>query len=65
MRGIDSRLSLLGKDGLKKIFAASLEILESTGMKIGHPGLLDALESSGAAVNRETSVVRFPPDLLE
>ena len=56
---------MLSAVDLERVHAASLEILESIGMVIEHETAEDILEAAGAVVDRQSHVVRFPPDLVE
>ena len=49
---------------LEKIHQASLKILETTGVSVGHDGVLDRLAGTDARVDRATQVVRFPAAMV-
>ncbi len=61
---MNTHLNLLTAAELDKIFEASLEILETTGMKIDDKMFLNALENKGAVVDYSKSIVKFPRSLL-
>jgi len=65
MRDFSDDIRLFSDDELEQLHQASLEILADPGMKIMAPALLAALERHGASVDHATSVVRFPPALVE
>ena len=56
----------LTPDGIAAIHAASLTILEKTGMtyESGLADILDMLDAAGAMVDRETRRIRFPRELI-
>ena len=58
-------LRLLAREDLERIHQAALRILDEVGMIIDLPAALDILEGAGARVNRATSRVTFPPELVE
>ena len=58
-------LRVLARDDLERIHHTALRILDEVGMLIELPAALDILEGAGARVDRATSRVTFPPDLVE
>jgi trimethylamine--corrinoid protein Co-methyltransferase len=58
-------LRVLSSEEMGRIHDASLHILERTGMLIDHRGARDILRESGAEVDDDTGVVKFPPTLVE
>lgn len=58
-------MRLLSKEGLQKIHEQSLEILEKMGMNINHQQSLDVLGEAGAHVEKDSTRVRFPRELVE
>jgi trimethylamine--corrinoid protein Co-methyltransferase len=58
-------LSVLSQQDIERIHAATLDILEVSGVEIGSPRLLEFLQDKGLPVNRESRVVRFPRDRVE
>ncbi len=56
--------TLLSKSDIKNIHKASIEILETIGMKINNKKLLKILELKGASVDYTNSIVKFPAKLL-
>ena len=65
MTELNSYMSLLSETEIKRIHAASIEILGNIGMKFDDDKLLAALEKKGAAVDHAESIVKFPSELLE
>jgi trimethylamine--corrinoid protein Co-methyltransferase len=56
-------LKVLGNDQIEKIHAATLEVLERTGVRITHPKALDLMEGAGANVDGDR--VRIPARMVE
>ena len=52
-------------DDIPSIIDASIAILEKTGVKIEHDGLLSKLAEHGAIITREEMRVRFPKQMTE
>lgn len=50
---------------LEKIHQASLNILEQTGIWVGHETVLDHLAGTAARVDRKTSIVKFPAAMVQ
>ncbi len=65
MASLSKPLSILSLEEMEQIHAAALEILETNGMKIDSTRALDYLENAGCAVDRNTSVVKFPAGLVQ
>ena len=65
MKRIDSKIEILSKDEIVQIHQATLEVLETVGCRLPQPRILDMLESRGATVDRETSIVKLPAALVE
>ncbi|MGI6709323.1 MAG: trimethylamine methyltransferase family protein [Dethiobacteria bacterium] len=59
-----NKLDLLTPEEASRIHEASLYILEHTGVLMPHPRARE-LEAKGARVDRNSGLVRFPPDLVE
>jgi trimethylamine--corrinoid protein Co-methyltransferase len=59
------RLELLSPDDVRQIHEATLDVIESVGVKYHSQKALDILEASGANVDRETTVARIPAELVE
>ncbi|MFQ5773480.1 MAG: trimethylamine methyltransferase family protein [Kiloniellaceae bacterium] len=57
-------LEVLSADQVEEIHEASLRILEEIGIEFLSDGALDLLEKSGAAVDRDTGIVRFERGLI-
>lgn len=55
----------LSEDEIERIHNDSLEILWERGMKVQHPKALEILEDAGAKIDRDMSVVHYPPELIE
>ena len=60
----NSYMSLLSESEIKKIHAASIKILGTTGMMFDDERILKALEAKGAVVDYAKSIVKFPEKLL-
>jgi len=58
-------VAVLPEGDLERIHAATLEVLEETGVTIGAGTLLARLGSAGADLDGETGRVRFPASLVE
>jgi trimethylamine--corrinoid protein Co-methyltransferase len=58
-------LNILTGDELDDIHLGTLEILEKTGIFVENDEALDLFESGGAAVNRQSKMVKIPPYLVE
>ncbi len=57
-------LNSLTRDDLEQIHAATLEVLQSTGIYVDHPEALSILGKGGCWVNEKTKMVRFPHHLV-
>lgn len=58
-------LNILSEEDVKQIHAATLDIIESVGIKFPSPKALDLWIEHGALVDRETSVVKIPGKKIE
>jgi len=58
-------LDKLPPDGLDDIHEASLRLLEDVGIQVDYDEALDLLAQNGCDVDRDSNIVRFPPDLVE
>jgi trimethylamine--corrinoid protein Co-methyltransferase len=56
---------LVDKDGFKRIHEASLDILETVGIRIYSQAALELLKEHGARVDKEKMVARIPRDLVQ
>ncbi len=59
------KLELVSADDIRRIHEATLDVLESVGVKFHSQKALDVLEASGVAVDRETTVARIPAAVVE
>jgi len=59
------RVDVLSRADIEQIHAATLEVIETVGVKFPLPEALDILESHGAEVDRATCVARIPAAVLE
>ena len=57
------RISFLSRNDIEDIHAASLEVLEGTGVLVKNPNAVELLERAGCRV--EAQVVHIPPSLVE
>lgn len=58
------RLDILSPEDIDKIHSATLEILETVGVKFPSEKAMDIFEANGAKVDRSTSVVKIPAQLV-
>lgn len=58
-------LRILSHDDLERIYDAALRVLDEVGLLIELPAALDTLEAAGARVDRQTSRVYYPRELVE
>lgn len=58
------QLRFLSDEQLDALQQATLQVLEETGVQFPSPRALDLFEQHGADVNRETSIVKLPRDLV-
>ena len=58
-------LNILTPADVEKIHAATLEIIEKTGIRFPSHRALDILESHGAVVDRQTQIARIPGPVVE
>ena len=65
MRSGGLSLNVFSDDEFKDIHLATLEVLEQTGVFTDDPESLDVFEAGGAAVDRESGMVRIPPHVVE
>lgn len=59
------RIEWMTDSDIERIHNASLEILWERGMKVHSLRALDLLADAGAKIQQQTSMVRFPPELVE
>lgn len=59
------KVTFLTEALIKQIISEAIGILCKIGVEIHNPDVLDLLESHGAVVNRETSLVKFTEDLIQ
>jgi trimethylamine---corrinoid protein Co-methyltransferase len=59
------RLEVLSRADIERIHTASLEVIESTGVRFPSLKALDIWEAHGARVDRSTMIVRAPGQLIE
>lgn len=58
-------LNVLTTADVQQIHAATLEVIETTGVRFPSPLALDILEAHGASVDRQKQVARIPGHLVE
>ncbi len=58
-------LSVLSPEEVQRIHDATLEVIETAGVRFPSEQALDIWEAHGAAVDRETQIVKAPGDLIE
>ncbi len=59
------RIDVLSKAEIEKIHAATLEVIETIGVKFPLPRALDILEAHGATVDRATNIAKIPGAVIE
>jgi len=59
------KLDILSPDDVQQIHAATLEIIEKTGVRFPSINALKIWEENGATVDHETMVVKASPELIE
>lgn len=59
------RLDMLTEADLERIHQGTLDVLEKTGLYVEDRNALDCFAENGAAVDRQTRIVRIPPHLVE
>ncbi len=60
-----SSFEVLSQKEIQMIHAASLRVLENTGVRIQSNIVLGLLEEAGAKVDRTTRICKFPPQMVE
>ena len=55
----------LDHSAVQQIHEASLEVLQTTGLRVDHPGALEKMAAAGAVVEKANSKVKFPPEMVE
>jgi trimethylamine--corrinoid protein Co-methyltransferase len=58
-------LNILNAEAVRRIHTATLDVIESVGIKFPSSRVLDLWEELGSSVDRETSVVKIPGKLIE
>lgn len=58
-------LNILSAEDIQKIHTATLDVIESVGVKFPSPKVLDFWHKQGASVNKDTSVVKIPGEIIE
>jgi trimethylamine--corrinoid protein Co-methyltransferase len=58
-------LEILSSDEIQRLHTATLDIIESTGIRFPSKRALDIWEDHGANVDRATSIVRVPGNIIE
>jgi trimethylamine:corrinoid methyltransferase-like protein len=58
-------LNILSEAEVNQIHTATLEVMESVGVKFPSPKALDILEAHGAQIDRQTMVAKIPGHLVE
>ena len=58
-------LNILNQTEINQIHTATLDVIESTGVKFPSEKALDILEAHGAQVDRETMIARIPGQIVE
>lgn len=58
-------LNILTPEEVRRIHAATLDVIENVGVRFPSQKVLDIWEAHGAKVDRETSIVKAPGNLIE
>lgn len=58
-------LQLLSEDDLYAIHCATLDVLQNTGVKVMSQEAQEFIAQGGATIDKETSMVRIPPHMVE
>ena len=61
----DLRIKPLSSEEVSIIYERCLEYLSTRGIKVDYAPALDKLDKAGAAVDKESRLVRFPRDVIE
>lgn len=61
----DLRLDVLSSEAVEKVHQETLGVLERVGVEVDSPQLFDALEETGARIDRERRRVSFPAAMVE
>ena len=59
------RLNYLTDEDIQRIHMATLDVMENTGIVFQHQEALEILRESGARVDFEHQLVKFPPNIVE
>jgi trimethylamine--corrinoid protein Co-methyltransferase len=59
------RLEILSRQDVERIHTASLDVIESVGVRFPSERALDVWEACGATVDRDTTVVKVPGHIIE
>lgn len=59
------KLQVLSPEAVQRIHEATLQVLETTGVRFPSSRALDIWEAAGAQVDRQTSIVKAKPELIE
>ena len=62
---VGGQLEILSRDDLDRIHGATMEVLQRVGVKVFAPAALDLFDQAGAAVDRETLMVKIPEALVK
>jgi trimethylamine--corrinoid protein Co-methyltransferase len=65
MKNISSKIEILTQDEIVQIHQATLEVLESVGVRLPQEKILTMLEERGASVDRKTGIAKLPRPLVE
>jgi trimethylamine--corrinoid protein Co-methyltransferase len=59
------RLEILSEQDVRRIHTATLDVIESVGVRFPSPEALDILQAHGAQVDRDTHIAKIPGHLVE
>ncbi len=62
---LKQRFHLLSEEEIQMVHEGSLEVLETTGLRLNHPVALERLSAAGAKVDASREQVRLPAEMVE
>ena len=65
MKQILSRIEILDRDEIEQLHRTTLKVLSTVGCRLPHRRVLELMYQAGADVDKDTAIVRLPPELVE
>lgn len=65
MKRINANIEVLSKAEIESIHNATIRVLENVGVKVPNQECLDICEKSGAIIDRDSSIVKIPSNVME